>query len=109
MNIRFVETFVALARVGHLRRVAEQLHATPGAISMRVRALERELDVSLIHWDRKKLQLTAEGARLLHHAEALLEAERTLVRIARSGSAAAGRIRVGVIETAVQTCLPDFM
>ncbi|HKX42673.1 MAG TPA: LysR family transcriptional regulator, partial [Burkholderiaceae bacterium] len=37
MNTRFVETFVLLARVGSVRRVAERLHATPGAISMRVR------------------------------------------------------------------------
>lgn len=109
MNTRFVETFVVLARVGNVRRVAEQLHATPSAISMRVRALERELDVSLFDWDHKKLQITAEGARLLRHAEALLEAERTLERVAHSGNAAVGRIRVGMIETAIHTFLPDFM
>lgn len=109
MNTRFVETFVVLARVGNVRRVAEQLHATPGAISMRVRALERELGVSLFNWDHKKLQLTPEGAQLLRHAEALLEAERTLERVAQSGNAAVGRIRVGMIETAVHTFLPEFM
>lgn len=109
MNTRFVETFVVLARVGNVRRVAEQLHATPGAISMRVSSLEKELGVTLFDWDHKKLQLTAEGARLLRHAEALVEATRTLERTARSSSAAVGRIRVGMIETAVHTCLPDVM
>lgn len=109
MNTRFVETFVVLARVGNVRRVAEQLHATPGAISMRVSSLEKELGVTLFDWDHKKLQLTAEGARLLRHAEALVEATRTLERTARSSSAAVGRIRMGMIETAVHTCLPDVM
>ena len=109
MNTRFVETFVVLARVGNVRRVAEQLHATPGAISMRVSSLEKELGVTLFDWDHKKLQLTAEGARLLRHAEALVEATRTLERTARSSTAAVGRIRMGMIETAVHTCLPDVM
>ena len=109
MNTRFVETFVVLARVGSVRRVAEQLNATPGAISMRVNALEKELGVTLFDWDHKKLQLTAEGARLLRHAEALVEATRTLERTAQSSTAAVGRIRLGMIETAVHTCLPDLM
>lgn len=109
MNTRFVETFIVLARVGNVRRVAEQLHATPGAISMRVSALEKELGVTLFDWDHKKLQLTAEGARLLRHAEALVEATRTLERTAKSSNAAVGRIRLGMIETAVHTCLPDIM
>ncbi|QEI08032.1 LysR family transcriptional regulator [Pigmentiphaga aceris] len=109
MNTRFVETFVILARVGNVRRVAEQLHATPGTISMRVNALEKELGVTLFDWDHKKLQLTAEGARLLRDAEALVEATRALERTAQSSTAAVGRIRIGLIETAVHTCLPDLM
>jgi DNA-binding transcriptional LysR family regulator len=109
MNTRFVETFIALARVGSVRRVAEQLHATPGTISMRVRTLEKELGVGLFDWDGKKLQITAEGARLLRYAELLMEATRTLERVAQSGSVATGTLRVGMIETAVHTCLPDLM
>ena len=47
MNSRFLETFIALARTPHLRRVAERMHATPGALSMRIRSLEQELGVAL--------------------------------------------------------------
>lgn len=98
-----------LARIGSVRRVAEQMHATPGAISMRVRALEAELGVTLFLWDRKTLQLSDDGTRLLRHAEHLLEATRSFEQVARNPGAAGGRVRVGVIETVVHSFLPAMM
>ncbi len=109
MNIRFLETFVLLARIGSVRRVAELVHASPGAVSMRIRGLESDLGVTLFHWDRKTLQITDAGARLLRHAEAVIEATRTLERAARSDDAIGCRLRVGVLETAVHTFLPEFV
>jgi len=110
MNTRFVETFILLARIGSVRRVAEVMHATPGAISMRLRSLEDELGVSLFHYTGKTMSLTEQGARLLHHAEALLDSTRRMEAAARDADQEpAGRVRVGVIETVVHTCLPDLM
>src|SRR2546427_484735 len=109
MNIRFLESFVLLARIGSVRRVAELVHASPGAVSMRIRGLESDLGVTLFHWDRKTLQITDAGARLLRHAEAVIEATRTLERAARSDDAIGCRLRVGVLETAVHTFLPEFV
>src|SRR5256885_13333364 len=103
MNIRFLETCVLLARIGSVRRVPELVHASPGAVSMRIRGLESDLGVTLFHWDRKTLQITDAGARLLRHAEAVIEATRTLERAARSDDAIGCRLRVGVLETAVHT------
>lgn len=109
MNTKFIETFVMLARISSVRRVAEHLNATPGAISMRLRSLEEELGVTLFDYDHKTMRITPDGARLLRHAESVLEATRAIQAAAASGSAIGGRIRVGVLETAVHTWLPDFM
>ncbi len=109
MNTKFVETFVMLALIGSVRRVAEHLNTTPGAISMRMRGLEQELGVTLFAYDQKTMRITPDGARLLRHAEALMEATRAMQTAAASGSVIGGRIRVGVLETAVHTWLPDFM
>lgn len=110
MNTRFVETFILLARIGSVRRVAEVMHATPGAISMRLRSLEEELGVTLFQYDGKSMTLTEHGARLVQHAESLLETTRKMEAVARdSGKELSGRIRVGIIETAVHTCLPDLI
>ncbi len=98
-----------IARIGSVRRVAEHMNATPGAISMRLRGLEAQLGVSLFEEDRRTLRLSREGTRLLRYAEGLLEATRAMQRAAAGGSEISGRIRVGVLETAVHTCLPDLM
>ncbi|CAN5179787.1 LysR family transcriptional regulator [soil metagenome] len=109
MNTKFVETFVMLARVGSVRRVAQQLNATPGAISMRVHSLEEDLGVKLFSYDRRTLSLTSDGSRLLKYAEGMLDATRAMQAAADSGGDLTGRIRIGVLETAVHTWLPDLM
>jgi DNA-binding transcriptional LysR family regulator len=109
LNTKFVETFVMIARIGSVRRVAEHMNATPGAISMRLRSLEEELGVTLFEDDRKTLRLSSEGTRLLRYAEGLLEATRAMQRAASSGTDIGGRIRIGVLETAVHTWLPDLI
>ena len=43
MNTRFLETFVTLAQLRNFRATARALHATPAAISQRIKALEGEL------------------------------------------------------------------
>jgi len=43
MNTRFVETFLTLARLGSFRATATAMHATPAAISLRIKTLESEL------------------------------------------------------------------
>jgi DNA-binding transcriptional LysR family regulator len=86
------------------------MHATPGAISMRLRSLEEELGVPLFRYTGRSMTLTDQGARLVHHAEALLETTRRMEAAARDADQElAGRVRVGIIETAVHTCLPDLM
>lgn len=46
MNTKRLETFVELAHTPHLRELAERLHATPSALSMRMKNLEEQLGVS---------------------------------------------------------------
>ena len=68
MNTRFVETFLTLARLGSFRATATAMHATPAAISLRIKTLESELGVELIERDAPEFKLTANGERLLAHA-----------------------------------------
>lgn len=98
-----------LAKVGSVRRVAEILHTTPGTISMRVKTLERELGVVLFDWDHKTLRITADGSRLLRHAEAIVECTQAFEEAVHPKNGISGRIRLGVIETVVQTCMPDLI
>jgi DNA-binding transcriptional LysR family regulator len=109
MNIVFIETFVTLARLRSFRATAKALYATPAAVSLRLKNLEGELGVELVDRSAKHFQLTAMGESLLDYAKAVLIATRKMELAAHNTVAIKGRIRLGVVETAVHTWLPDFM
>ncbi|WMY87486.1 LysR family transcriptional regulator [Pseudomonas shirazica] len=90
MNTKLLETFVELARTPHLRKLAERLHATPSALSMRVKSLEEQLGVELFTSDNKMLSLTEEGRRLLPYAEAAISAFQELIGAASQVSGVGG-------------------
>jgi DNA-binding transcriptional LysR family regulator len=63
MNTRFLETFVILAQLRSFRATAQALHATPAAISLRIKTLEEELQTELIDRNSKDFRLTANATR----------------------------------------------
>ena len=78
MNLRFLDTFVWVARLGSFRLTAEKLSTTQAAISSRIAVLESELGVQLFLRDSRGVSLTAEGHRVLGYAERMLATQREL-------------------------------
>jgi DNA-binding transcriptional LysR family regulator len=109
VNTRFVETFVTLAHLRSFRATARALHATPAAISLRLKNLEEELCTQLIDRNAKEFRLTADGEYLLGYAKAVVEAARRLRAAALGEDAAHGRLRLGVNETVVHSWLADYV
>jgi DNA-binding transcriptional LysR family regulator len=105
MNTRFIETFIILAQLRSVRATARAMHATPAAISLRIRVLEEELQTALIDRSVKEFRLTPNAEYLLSHAKAVVDATQRLQRAARTDSAVRGKIRLGVIETVVHSWL----
>ncbi|MCT8179224.1 LysR family transcriptional regulator [Variovorax sp. CY25R-8] len=109
MNIKFVESFILLARMGNVRRVADHLNTTPGAISMRLQSLEESLGIQLFDREKKSLRLSAEGVRLMPYAESLVQALRKFESAANADDMGLGRVRLGINETVVHTVLPELI
>ncbi|RDJ98851.1 LysR family transcriptional regulator [Paraburkholderia lacunae] len=109
MNTRFVETFLTLARLGSFRATAAAMHATPAAISLRIKTLEAELGVELIEREAAAFQLTENGERLLAHARSVVQATRSLQLAAQDETQVTKRLRLGVVETVVHSWLPDYI
>jgi DNA-binding transcriptional LysR family regulator len=109
MNTRFLETFVTLAQLRSFRATARALHATPAAISLRIKSLEDELQTELIDRNAKDFRLTAQAEYLLSHAKAVVDATRRLQSAARKDSAIRGRLRLGVIESVVHSWLAQYI
>ena len=73
VHVRDLRYFLAVARELHFTRAAETLYVSQPALSKQIRALERQLRVTLFERDRGKVSLTRAGAALLPHAERMLE------------------------------------
>lgn len=105
MNTRFIETLITLAELRSVRATARAMHATPAAISLRIKVLEEELQTELIDRSVREFRLTPHAEYLLSHAKAVVDATRRLAQAARKDSAVRGRLRLGVIETVVHSWL----
>ncbi|WP_244851084.1 LysR family transcriptional regulator [Caballeronia sp. SL2Y3] len=109
MNLRFLETFVWLARLRSFRLTAERLHATQAAISSRISALEQELGVRLFERGPKEATLTQDGSKALPFAEQILKLNQAMLASVGDRSKVSGLLRLGAIESIVHTWLPDLL
>ncbi|WP_261540215.1 LysR family transcriptional regulator [Burkholderia multivorans] len=109
MNLRFLETFVWLARLRSFRLTAERLHATQAAISSRISALEQELGVRLFERGPKEVTLTQNGTKALPLVEQMLKLNQALMATVGDRSQVSGLLRLGAIESIVHTWLPDLL
>ena len=73
VHVRDLRYFVAVARELHFTRAAEILYVSQPALSKQIRALERQLRVTLFERDHGSVRLTRAGAALLPHAERILD------------------------------------
>ncbi|RQZ91068.1 LysR family transcriptional regulator [Burkholderia cepacia] len=108
MNIRFLETFVWLAKLENFRLTAEKLHTTQAAVSSRIASLEEAFDVRLFDRNTRSATLTPAGRRMLAYAERIVRLDGEMRRDIDAASDA-GLIRIGVIESIVHSWFPALM
>ena len=83
LDLRKVEHFVAVVEERSMTRAAARLHLSQQALSMSMRALERELGVPLLDRSRRGVVLLASGEALYADAVPLLAAATAAVGRAR--------------------------
>ncbi|MCI4679829.1 LysR family transcriptional regulator [Rhodoblastus acidophilus] len=102
MFIRQFEYLDALAREKHFRRAAEACHVSQPTLSSALAQLEDELGVLLIERDSRFQGLTPEGDIVLARARrVLVEIEMMRAEIAEARDGISGKLRLGVIPTAL--------
>lgn len=103
MNLRFLETFVWVARLKSFRLTAEKLFTTQASVSSRIAALEADLGVKLLLRDSRGVSLTPEGSKVLEYAERMLDTAKAMKQSLDTDRAKVGRIRIGVMDTVIHT------
>jgi LysR family transcriptional regulator for metE and metH len=97
LEIRHLQSLIALAETGNLTRAGQRLHLSQSALSHQIRAIEETYGVELFERKTSPLRWTRAGERLLVLAydasRMIAEAERDLARLEQG---VAGSLRIAV-------------
>lgn len=110
MNIRQIETFIAVAELGSFRRAAENLHRSASAVSGHVSQLEEELGVPLLERTTRQVSLTPAGRTLLARCRnALAELRSGAQDLKEEAMVRHGRVAIGCAPSISMQRLPPIL
>ena len=102
--------FIAVAEQLHFGRAAAALHISQPPLSRAIRGLEERLGMALFVRNRRKVELTPAGARLLEEARRTLgQLERAVTELRGMASGERGRLRIGFVSLADYSVLPSLL
>jgi len=100
MDLRRLNSFVAVAEEEHFGKAAKRLYLSPPSVTLHIKQLEADFGVQLLQ--RTPFALTPAGQRLLRHARRLLAtldaAREDLAELAEPDGSRQSRLRVGVMS-----------
>src|SRR6266480_3872068 len=109
-DLRQLRYFIAVAERLHFGRAAEALHISQPPLSRAIRALEERLGVALLARTRRRVELTAEGARFLDEARRLAaQLETAVAELHGMAAGERGRLRIGFVSLADYGVLPGLL
>lgn len=110
MTLTELKYIVAVARERHFGRAAEACFVSQPTLSVAIRKLEEELDVTIFERGGTEVGITSIGLRVIEQAQKILEESDNLKEIARQGQdPLKGSLRVGIIYTIAPYLLPSLV
>ena len=107
VDLKRVEYFVCVAKLGSFSKAAQMLKLTQPAISRHIQALEQELRVRLLYRTTRGVVPTEAGAVLLSQGEALLvDAQRIRNALEGMGQTPSGAVAIGMPPTIAPALAP---
>lgn len=80
MNLQYLKSFYITVKVNSISKAAKILHLTQPGLSMQIRALEKELQVSLLNRSNKGVNLTEAGKIVFDYAGTILSLQENIER-----------------------------
>jgi len=108
MNLRQLRSLHGILQQGSFAAAGDRIGLSHAAISVQMRQLEDELDISLFDRSRRPVTLTADGARIAEIARDVLDRLEQIRQVA-AGAVTTGSISIGFIPTSVHHLLPRVL
>ncbi|MDR5856459.1 LysR substrate-binding domain-containing protein [Caballeronia sp. LZ062] len=99
-NIRFLRTFIAVARYGSFAAAAEKVALTQAAVSMQMQSLEDDLKRPLFDRVGRTNRLTSIGKQVLPQAERIVALYDSM-RLTGLDDEIAGSVSIGAVDSAM--------
>ena len=110
IDLTDLRLFIHIAEAPSLTQGARRAFISPAAASMRIKAMEAQLNTHLLYRDSKGVELTEAGHRLLTHARLIMRQVGYLkTEFAEYGEGSSGHIRIFANTTAVTEFLPEIL
>ena len=105
MNLGDLRIFVAVVEEGGILKASRRLHRVPSSITSRIQQLEASTNTPLFYRHKQRLHLSPGGELLMAYATRLLRLADEATS-ALAGSAPAGVLRLGALESTTASRLP---
>ncbi len=110
VDLRSLEVFFWVVKLGGFGRAAERLRITQPGISQRISQIEARHNVRLLdRSSHKAVVLTPKGIEIYAYAERLLTLHSEMMDCLSAPVGLSGTVRIGVSETLVHTMLGDLI
>ena len=110
INLNQLRTFFLIAREKSVTKAAYALHITQQAVTMQIRAFEKNLDFKLLHKSGKELQLTGMGKVLYGYDERIFQVvEEMEYALKGCGDLTQGSLTVGTRRSFARHLMPALL
>jgi DNA-binding transcriptional LysR family regulator len=106
MDLRQLQTLVAVADTGSFAAAADVVNLTPSAVSQQIHALEADLGVRLFDRKTRPRRLNAKGEELVRAARSVVQTMAE-ARMSMSGGRTSGVLKFGAIRTVSMQIVPE--
>src|SRR3954467_6769951 len=100
MDLRRIESFMAVAELGSFSGASARLHRSPAAVSTHVQQLEAELRVSLFERTTRRVSVTPEGRLLLARCRTVMaELDHISRELGEHSDLRRGHVSIGTVPS----------
>ncbi|MBV9195531.1 MAG: LysR family transcriptional regulator [Solirubrobacterales bacterium] len=110
MDLRTIECFLAVIEEGAITRAADRLHLSQPPLTVRLKTLEAELGVELLHRHGRGVEPTAAGRLFAERARRLLgELDITAEAVRSIGHGISGHLTIAIGSSVAPSLLADLV